>query len=493
MTEMVVAHHRSVGLPSEDEAARYYRLADKVARTEMVPGDLRGKPDMVLATMLAGRELGLGPLESCRVFYVVDGKPSESAELLHTLALRAGHDIYVAESTRDRCVVHAKHRDWPENRKHREIIFDVEDAGTAELVSYVCADSWPRHQTEQVQKSGRNGNYTVTACVADDRGVRCKDNYRKYARAMFRSRAITEAVRSVCPEVTVGATYTAEELGAEVAGEHGTPAGRDERQWSQPLDNPPAGMDDTCDGCGQRHGPHDPECEGQDVVDAEIVEDDEPEDVMPCEATPPGRDYPTCELAEVHDGDHEAGRAHWRTPDAGAPVDEPEAAPPDVCDICGKPEDGHTHDETAQEGGADARGATDASKGQPPAEPTGGAGDDSQSGVSSPAPNPCKTCGPEPRDQPCPDCPDGDPKTLAERARAKSEGNTEREAQRERINAAFRRLAADSHDSYKGLWERLGKIVGGHPNEVSWDGCSVSRLKSLADDAERLVGKLVDA
>src|SRR5207342_2606352 len=40
--------------------------------------------------------------------------------------------------------------------------------------------------------------------------------WEKYPRAMLRSRAVAEAVRTVCPEVLHGAIYTPEELGAYV-------------------------------------------------------------------------------------------------------------------------------------------------------------------------------------------------------------------------------------------------------------------------------------
>lgn len=411
MSEIVVAKHRSVGLPDEPTYERMWKVASGIARTEMVPGDLKGKPESVFATMLAGREIGLGPLESLRSFYVVDGKPTESAELLHTLALRAGHDVYVQESTRDRCVVMARHRDWPEDRPPREFVWDVEDAASAELVSYVCADVWPRHQTEQVTKNGQRGTYTRTECVADDRGVRCKDNWRKYGRSMLRSRCITEAVRAICPEVTVGATYTAEELGAEVHGPSGAPVGRDEDAWSRPLDDV---EDEVAQVVAEQHD-HDDEVDetGEPIADAVVVDE-----TLPCQATPPGRDFPMCELPEGHDGDHEAGRARWKPEVAPAPDPEPEAEADvvDVCDVCGAPEDGHTHD--ASQEGADGDGPSpDTQDAQPQGEAERPeAGEDADDGPSSPASNPCPTCGPEPRTQPCPDCPSDEPELPWQRA-----------------------------------------------------------------------------
>lgn len=200
-TDLVLGRHRTVGLPDADEAQRFWKLAHTVSNTKMVPGDFRGKPEAVLACMLAGREIGLGAMESLRSFYIVDGKPSESAELLHTLAARQGHDIWVVSADNRHCEVHGRHRDWPDDRPDLVVTWDAETAAIAGLIEWQCVEAWPRHQ----------------------QGCSCKSNWRSYPRAMFRSRAITEAVRSVCPEVTVGATYSPEELGAKVEGPGGVP------------------------------------------------------------------------------------------------------------------------------------------------------------------------------------------------------------------------------------------------------------------------------
>src|SRR5438128_189858 len=49
-----------------------------------------GHPAGVLATILAGRELGLPAIASLRAFHIIDGKPTMSASLLRALVLRSG-------------------------------------------------------------------------------------------------------------------------------------------------------------------------------------------------------------------------------------------------------------------------------------------------------------------------------------------------------------------------------------------------------------------
>ena len=212
-TELV---HRAAGLPDVGEAERTWKLAQKICTTDMVPTSFRGKPEQVLAAMLAGREVGLSPMEALRSFHVIEGKPSMSAELMMTLALRSGHDLWVSEASRERAVVTARHRDWPEDRTV-QVEFTIEDAG--------------------------------------DAGLTGKGNWKKYARAMLRSRAVSEAVRQVCPEVLVGATYTAEELGAPVTGPTGVPDGHDPDAWVADADEDVLEPLDA------------------DVVDAEVVDD----------------------------------------------------------------------------------------------------------------------------------------------------------------------------------------------------------------------------
>lgn len=173
-------------IPSQREAVRMYAQAMRVTGTDMVPKDQRNNTDAIVATMLAGWEQGLSPMQSLRSYHIIEGKPSESAELLMTLARRAGIDIFVAETTNESCTVEVRHPDWPDDRV---------------------------------------GSVTFTYADAEAAGLTNKSNWKNYPRSMLRSRAVTEAVRAHCPEVTVGASYTPEELGVEVDG-MGIPAGR---------------------------------------------------------------------------------------------------------------------------------------------------------------------------------------------------------------------------------------------------------------------------
>ena len=78
-------------------------LAAKIAGTDFVPKDFRGKPAAVAGAILFGRELGLPPMTTLKNTYVVHGTPDLSAEAQRALVLAAGHEIEFEEVTATRC------------------------------------------------------------------------------------------------------------------------------------------------------------------------------------------------------------------------------------------------------------------------------------------------------------------------------------------------------------------------------------------------------
>ena len=78
-------------------------LASKIANTDFVPKDFRGKTAAVAAAILFGREVGLPPMTTLKNTYVVHGTPDLSAEAQRALVLAAGHEIEFVETTATRC------------------------------------------------------------------------------------------------------------------------------------------------------------------------------------------------------------------------------------------------------------------------------------------------------------------------------------------------------------------------------------------------------
>ena len=147
-------------------------LAEAIHKTEMVPQVLRGRPDGVLAVVLAGHELGLGPMQSLQTIDLIQGRPALSPEGMRALVLSRGHGLTV-EARDDQCTVKVRRREW-------------------------AAGDWSA--------------FTFTMVDAERAGLTEKDNWVKYPRAMLMARATAEACRAVFADVIAGLSYVADEL-----------------------------------------------------------------------------------------------------------------------------------------------------------------------------------------------------------------------------------------------------------------------------------------
>lgn len=282
-------------LPGEHESQRIWKLANAIASTDFVPKSLRGNPPAIMAAMLTGRELGIMPMRALRQVNIIEGQPSPSPELMMALALKAGHEVDVVETSRQRCVVEVRRKEWPEDRRRR-LEWSLDDAVAAGLCT-----------------------------VTDDGKVRARSKqgnplpWESYTRAMLRSRAVSEACRTWLPDVVDGASYVPEELGAPV-----TPDGHAQElvdaaetrgDTFDPLDGEP---DEVRAAVEQAMG--EPEVDAE-VVDAEIVEDDDQPGPDACAA-----------CGEMIAGEHDC------TPEPD-PQPEVEAEHPDGWDVPAKTED----------------------------------------------------------------------------------------------------------------------------------------------------------
>lgn len=141
----------------------------------------------VLLIAELGMSLGIHPASALQSIYVVDGKPSLSANLLAALVRRNGHKLRVSTSGS------IKGGDFIA----RAVLIRSDDPEFEFVVEW----TW-----ERATRAGLTG----------------KDNWKKYGEAMLKSRAITEVVREGAPDVTLFAAYAPEELGASV-NEEGEP------------------------------------------------------------------------------------------------------------------------------------------------------------------------------------------------------------------------------------------------------------------------------
>lgn len=158
--------------PGSAEIDYTWNLASKLCKTEFVPANLRNKPEAVLAVFLTGRELGIGPMQSLRDIYPVNGRPALMASLMVARVRGLGHRFKTLESndTLAYVQIHRKGEDEPEPP-----------------VKFALADA---------QRAGLT-----------DKAV-----WRQYPKAMLWNRAAAAACRRDCPEALGGAVYTPEEI-----------------------------------------------------------------------------------------------------------------------------------------------------------------------------------------------------------------------------------------------------------------------------------------
>jgi hypothetical protein len=159
--------------PSAGELEQAWLLADRFSRTEFVPAALKGKPEAVMACMLAGRELGIGPMQALQKIHIIQGRPTLSAELMASLVRRAGHRIRTIERSATAATVEGARSDDPDAAE--KITWTIEDAKRAKLDG--------------------------------------KDNWKAYPSAMLWARAVSALCRQLFPDVLAGMSYTPDEIG----------------------------------------------------------------------------------------------------------------------------------------------------------------------------------------------------------------------------------------------------------------------------------------
>jgi hypothetical protein len=121
--------------------------------------------------IMAGAELGIGPIASMRGIDIIKGEVSLSAGMVAAMVRRSGvYDYRVERWDNEACEIV-----FTRNRRPLtpSSVFTLEDA----------------------ERAGLRG-----------------DNYRKFPRNMLFARAMTNGARVHCPEVFVGAVYTPDEL-----------------------------------------------------------------------------------------------------------------------------------------------------------------------------------------------------------------------------------------------------------------------------------------
>lgn len=173
MTELAVRQNTGIApLPSEVEWRTITGIAGAIANSAIVPDAYRGKEANVIVAALTGRPFGWDPLTSMRNITVIQGTATIKPEAMLGLIRAAGHHVS-GEATNSGATVKGKRRDTGDEMTFS---FTLEDAQRAGLAS--------------------------------------KQNWKNYPASMCWARAVAQLGRMLFPDVLLGLSYTADEIGA---------------------------------------------------------------------------------------------------------------------------------------------------------------------------------------------------------------------------------------------------------------------------------------
>jgi len=194
-------------------------FAKSIAGAGLCPDALRGKPSDVSMVLIRGAEMGLSAMTALQNLVVIKGKITISADLL-----------------RARCQAHP----------------------ACEMFEVVEADD--QRATVRVRKAGWSEPLEVSFTIEEAKraGLAGKDNWKNYTQDMLVARATSRAARRFFPDVTAGA-YTTEEV-------------RDIDDTPRRVEVKPTGS--RAEQLAQMAATPSPTA---DVVEAEVVDQEEPE------------------------------------------------------------------------------------------------------------------------------------------------------------------------------------------------------------------------
>lgn len=158
-----------------------HRLGTALCQTEFVPSAFRGKPEAAAAAILAGKSLGLDPMNSLANIFIVSGKPALYARTMAALVMSHGHEIVRTEATPESVTVAARRK------------------GQTEWSEF----TWT---LERAKRAGYTSN----------------KKYESDPIAMLTAKAQAEACRTIAPDVLAGLAHSVEEVELEDLGERPT-------------------------------------------------------------------------------------------------------------------------------------------------------------------------------------------------------------------------------------------------------------------------------
>ncbi|PRB78277.1 hypothetical protein CQ012_02490 [Arthrobacter sp. MYb214] len=160
------------------ELGAAHQLGTALCKTAFVPKDFMGKPEAAAAAILAGKSLGLDPMNALSNIFVVHGRPALYARTMTALVMAQGHEVVRTEATPESVTVAGRRKG---QERWQEFTWTIDRAKTA--------------------------------------GYTSNSKYQSDPIAMLTAKAQAEACRTIAPDVLAGMPYSAEEMELEDMGE----------------------------------------------------------------------------------------------------------------------------------------------------------------------------------------------------------------------------------------------------------------------------------
>ncbi len=204
-------------IPNASRWQQLVAMGEFLAKSDLCPFALKGKPADVTVVLLAANDLGIPITQALDKIFVVKGRKGMAAELMLALVRRDGHSI-VPDPSNDAksATFHCARRDVMAGQliesDRASITFTIEEALNAKLCRIGTSKDGPGKEGAIVSRD-KNGN---------------PQPWELYTSAMLSARAISKACRLMFSDSLAGVSYTPEELGYIDADDEPAPrAGRD--------------------------------------------------------------------------------------------------------------------------------------------------------------------------------------------------------------------------------------------------------------------------
>lgn len=174
-------------IPEASKWQQIVSMGEYLARADLTPKALRGKPHDVATVLLGANDLGIPLTQALNKLIVIEGKLSMAAELMVALVLRDGHSIKPSSennSTRATAICRRANDD-----ETVTVTYTIEEAVDAGLVALREGKPYARSST---------GNRLP---------------WEKYTADMLWARCVSRACRRMFPDCLAGVSYTPDELG----------------------------------------------------------------------------------------------------------------------------------------------------------------------------------------------------------------------------------------------------------------------------------------